>query len=104
MDATMITLGIIIGIGFGLTLSQWSIWRYRAVTAANHAEKLQSQIDNITRQFEHIANERLLHHETMQHVFDFIDDNGPWGSNDVIMGELRMHLMNVLKDSSVGRV
>ena len=97
-------VGAIIGCVFGVSLSQWWIWRIRAVSAANDCRQLKGHIDGMQQQLNTVDDERKLHHNTLQEVFDYIDDKGPWGSNDVSMMELRNKVMHVLKDSSVGRV
>ena len=97
-------VGAIIGCVFGVSLSQWWIWRIRAVSAAQDCRQLKGHIDGMQQQLDIIDDERKLHHDTIQEVFNYIDDKGPWGSNDVSMMELRNKLMVVIRDSSVRRV
>ncbi len=83
---------------------QWYTWYHRAVSAAHDARHYKAHIDGMQLQLNNVADERLLHHEAIESAFDFINDDDSWGVRDVDRRKLRSQLMDVLKNSSVGRV
>ncbi len=104
MEDVRFLIAILIAAAIMWPSFQWYTWYHRAVITSHEARACKAAVDNMQQQFSVIADERKLHHETIENAFDFVNEDDSWGARDVSRRELRTKLMDVLKDSSVGRV
>ena len=104
MNEPLFLIAVLLAAAIMWPCFQWYTWYHRAVIADQHARRFKASIDGMQLQLNTVADERKLHHETLESAFDFINEDDSWGARDVKRRELRNTLMNVIKDSSVGRV
>lgn len=103
METTVPFIPALIGAAIALCACQWYMWRNRAVSAVQQCQAAKGRVDTLQFQLNHLDDERQRHHDLMQETFDYINDNGPWGANDITMIELRNKLLSAISESTVGR-
>ncbi len=87
----------------GLALSQWYTWRMRALYQHRQTTASKAQVDRAQQIANNLDDERRVQHEAMMEAFDYINDNGPFGTNDIGLMQVKGVLLRAIQTSTYGR-
>ena len=103
MELAKMVMAVLLAAAVMWPCFMWWTWHHRAVSSVLEARHYKGVIEGMQLQLNNVADERKLHHDTLEKAFDFINEDDSWGVRDVDRRKLRTTLMSVLRDSSVGR-
>lgn len=102
MDKSTIVI-LIMGAVLGFALSQWHLWRQRAIQQLGQTNACKGQMIRLQEMSNNLDDERKVQHDAMNGAFDYLNDNGPFGTNDIGLMQVRNVLLHAIQNSTYGR-
>ena len=111
MGTAIIIMSIVLGFVSalaGFAMWQWQAWRKAALSGQgpspqDREDKDQQYKDSYEALVNSLDEERRQQQVAMTEAFDFINDNGPFGSHDEGLKQVRNVLLYAIQNSSYGR-
>lgn len=94
---------IFMGAGLAYALSQWQVWRARALYQLGKTKEAGLQVHRANEMMNNFDDERRIQHEAMMEAFDYINDNGPFGTHDIGLMQVKGVLIRAIQTSTYGR-
>ena len=102
MDTQAIIM-MFMGAALGFALSSWYVWRRRAIQQLGETNACKGQTIRLQEMFNNLDKEREQQNNAMNEAFDYINDNGPFGSNDIGLMQVRNVLLHAIQNGTYGR-
>lgn len=102
MDATTVLI-LVLGVAAAYSLSQWQLWKNRAVMQNDQRNAAVGQVERANEMMGNLDDERKLSHDAMMNAFDYLNDNQPFGQFDIGLMEVRKVLLHAIQNSTYGR-
>lgn len=101
-EGTLFVLLIAVGAA-AYALSQWQIWKRRAIAEHQTVNALKGQVNRSHTILDNLEDERKLQHDAMMESFDFLNDNQPFGSRNEGLMQVKNVLLHAIQNSTYGR-